>query len=897
MSAVPTPYPQPRIPRRAVAVRFAAMALVAVFAAGAMVFTSEVGALPASAAESALTVSWVGDSSSAAEYQPDRLPSSPHYEDFDSLEVTVSQTSGIVDQTIRVSVSGFAQTRSATQSSNDITADDAMNFVQAMQCWGPDPLADDFNETCQWGGRYGEGGGLGTSVVLDNAARVGPLDLDLAHPRDHDVPFRTSGGSEVSGKPRIEGAGTVYPILSYFGPSTTNEVTSARIGADGSGYFDFETQSANTASHLGCGSAARSTCWLVIVPRGTHFGGDGAECSGVLDKRNDNEPYEYGQGNAIQGGSPVNDECDYFDNRLVIPLEFSPTRVTCEVGSTETRVVGSQLMTAAMSSWQPALCESLKSTFSFATNADAVARAQLLETGANSPGIAFTGYPVSSGELLSEFERTQLAKTKLTYVPVGISAVVVGFISEVSGGRQESLVMSPRLLAKYLTQSYPFLVPQATSAQGRNATHLGAVNQTYTRPYQDPEFQLLNPSNYNEFQYPPALVLPGANADAIKQVWRWILADADAKAFLEGTADPWGMKVNPYYLPKSTANVIPWYLSDAGTYLETETTKEVGLTNLDGTPRKLTDLAMDSFPKYDRTLMPLQLNGERSRFDSIQFSPYAESLVGGARQAFRADSRAKVVWDPNVINAAGEKGDWTSAGPQLPGQRFMIVVTDSVSAARWGLSQVAVTAPGTKVTTTTDPAAITTVTLNRDSMASALSALEATSLDSVKQINPAKVASGGWPLTMVTYAGVNLSKSTPAARSTIADMLKQVTQAGQTPGTGLGELPIGYLPLTGGLQAQAALGVLEIRSWVAPRPTTAPTNGPAQDDYELASPTPTGDEGADPELTPGADELSDDRTAATSTGPVARSALVIALIIGVAGFVAGPILFRGRRLP
>lgn len=848
-------------------------------------------AIAAPPAGSAITVAWAGDVSLAQSFQPERVMSSPHYSDFDDLTVSVSQTSGIVDQTVRVTIAGFSPTISATQSRDGFDADNGQNFIQAMQCWGPDPNAENFNETCQWGGRV-DGTGVGNSVIADNLGRVGPLDLDFANPTVHDVKFVTASGREVSGKPRRGDDGRAsYDMLTYFSPSTTNEVAAARIGADGTGFFDFETQSADTAPHLGCGAAANVRCWLVIVPRGTHFGGNGAECSGIRANQDPYGLFTRGQANVIQGGSPVNDQCDYFANRVVVPLDFRPTGASCAIGGTETRIIGSQLMAAAMSSWQPSLCTTVNSTFNFSTNPDVLARSQLIATSTTSPNIAYSGFPVNAGELTTEDQRTALANSSLAYVPVAVSAMVVGFVAESASGRQESLVISPRLMAKYLTQSYSFLVPQAISSQGRNATHLGEVNRGYRLPFQDPEFQLLNPSNFLQFQYVPSVVLPASRADGIKQVWRWILADADARAFLSGTADPWGMTVNPYYLPAGTATTtIPWYLDENARYLEAETTKTVGLSNLDGTPRRLIDSPADDFSKSDKTTMPLQLATERSRFDSIQFAPYADTFFGGARQAFRAESRARTLWDPNALNAIGEPGDWKSTGAQIPGQRFMITVTDSVSALRWGISTARLTAPGSTITAATAPASIETVAMTAESMTSSLLALEATSLDSVTQVNPANVAATAWPMTMVTYAGVNLTKATDTARDTIAAMLTQVTTTGQVPGTAPGQLPAGYLPLTTQMQQMAAAGIATITSFGA-KPAevaiVAQPSGIAQDLVEAVVVPEVAGAGVEVAVVTRA------RTA-SSTEPLLQSGLAIALFAGLVGLLVAPVLIRGR---
>lgn len=837
---------------------------------------------------SELTVAWAGDTSSAAAFQPDRLPSSPHYGEFDTLRVTVSQTTGITDQALRVTISGFTKTISSYQTG--LEADNAKNYVQAMQCWGDDPLADDFNETCQWGGRYNvEANGLGTSVILDNAARTSTIDFDPANPTTHDVPFRTAGGREYSGKIQPDGNGGFrYPILDLIDPSTTNEVSSARIGADGTGYFDFEAQSADQAPHLGCGSAAHPRCWLVVVPRGTYFGGDGVECSSILDSANNYEPYSLHRPNSVQGGSPINDLCDYWDNRVVIPLDFAPTGASCTVGSAETRVIGSQLMVGAMSSWQPSLCQSLKTTFSFATNTDSVARTRLVDNSANSPSIAYTGFPVSSGEL-TEAERTLLTKTKFSYVPVAVSGVVIAFLAENSDGRVDELVLSPRLMAKLLTQSYPFLTPQSQGFPQLNAVHLGAVNRTYTFLSKDPEFRALNP-NHAAYPYNPALILPGpSGADAIRQVWRWIFADDDAVEFLGGTPDEYGMTVNPYYLELNNPSaVVPWYLDSAGNFLETPVSRPVGLFNLDGTPKVLSQQVLDTFPRNDETLAPLKKTTEASRFDSLQLSPYSETFLAGARQAFRADARSKTTWNPNTISASGTLGDWVSGGAQLPGQKFMLAVTDSVSAERWGLSVASLRGADKTIA----------VDFTAESMTKALTALEATSLDSVKQVNPAAVPVDGYPLTMVTYAGVNLTKSTAAQRTTIANMLTQVTTTGQTPGTGLGQLPAGYLPLTSTLLSQSTTAITEIRNYTAPSTSTPSTNGIAQDDFEGSFgsfPTESlGAEGENPTVTQGVDELASGVTPASASEPIARNGIVIALGVGLAGFLIAPFLFRGR---
>jgi hypothetical protein len=468
---------------------------------------------------------------------------------------------------------------------------------------------------------------------------------------------------------------------------------------------------------------------------------------------------------------------------------------------------------------------------------------------------------------------------------------VIGFIAEFADGRQEKLNISPRIMAKILTQSYPFLIPSSTSEPAKQIAHLAAANRSYLALNLDPDFQAINPTNYEQFPLPPAIVLPGpSGADAIRQVWRWITADPDAVAFLNGAEDPWKMKINPYYLPKGNVNAtVPWYLDSNKDFVETPTTRQVGLSNIDGTPQKLAESNLDSFPRDDETVAPLRLTVERSRFDSIQFAPYTDNLLTAARQGFRADANSKSIWDPNRINSNGTTGDWVSTGTQVPGAKFMIVVTDSPSAARYGLSTASVQVPGNKTAFVQPTVA---------SMTTALSAMAATSLDNVKQVDPKLVTAAGYPMTIVTYAGVNLTKTTAAARTTISSMLKQVTTTGQVPGTALGELPFGYVPLTPDLTAAASTGTTLIQSYVPPTTTTTTTTNIGQDSFDGGSSTTdlgTLATANDPTVTTGASTSETGRTEVIAADQaVARTGIALSLGVGLAGLLVAPILFRGR---
>ena len=134
-------------------------------------------------------------------------------------------------------------------------------------------------------------------------------------------------------------------------------------------------------------------------------------------------------------------------------------------------------------------------------------------------------------------------------------------------------------------------------------------------------------------------------------------------------------------------------------------------------------------------------------------------------------------------------------------------------------------------------------------------------------------------------------------------MLTQVTTSGQVPGSSTGELPAGYLPLTSALAAQSAQSITAIKNYVPPSNSTTRPNSPPQfganssDGFEesvvdgAASTT-----GVDPTVTTGIDPLTDERTPAAAASPLLNSGVLIALLVGVAGLIVAPILFRGGRL-
>jgi hypothetical protein len=847
---------------------------------------------PAQAAEdSTLTVKWLGDSGTASAFQPNRDTSGFEYDEFKNISVSVQQTKNLVDQAVVVSVSGFQSgTLGATDGAgSDWT--DAMNFMQAMQCWG-NPASADFRNTCEWGGKNVANNGLGRSVYSDNVYRLAPRDASPSADTTKDVPFKTVTGETVTGRyvPGAKPDTFDYPLLSYFGPNTTSEVSSARIKDNGTGTFDFQMQSDNTAPQLGCGSPDHLRCWLVLVPRGSVFGGDGQNCSSV--QKADLSFYSDGESDAIQGGSPVNTQCHYWDNRIVVPLDFNPVSAACP-GGAEQRVVGAQLLIGAFSSWQPKLCTAANGAYSFASNPDSVARDQLLD---GDTKLAFSSYPIVRNDLDTDELKNEFDTTTLSYAPVAIGALTISYYAEGPSGRITTLRLTPRLMAKLLTQSYAFEVPGATG-EGNGQTHLNPINRSYRLMSDDPDFRAANP-DWALYRTNPSLVLPGpSGADAIAQLWKWVQSDADARDFLNGKPDPWKMTVNPYFLPSGNpAALVPQY-DDTNTLivdsLGQPVLKPVGLSFADGSPLPLSSRVIDYFPLADQTEVPHSLTtgialaqGIRTRIGSLAFLPYANDFPSAAVTTFRANPGARTVWDPSAIDAAGETGAWVSPGPQVPGQRFVIAVTDLASSSQYDLSIAqlgAANGSGFVIPTTQTMAAALT------------SGLTTLSSGAVKQVDPAGVSADAYPLTTVVYSIVNLTSATKAQLQTYSAMLTYVAGDGQVSGVQPGQLPAGYLPLTADMVNQTRAAATAMASYTPPAVSSG--DGAGDGSYSGGGSTP--DQVVGEPTKPTVSDLPQvkepGKTPAVAASPANTPILAISLGVGLLGSILAPVLLRGRR--
>jgi hypothetical protein len=540
---------------------------------------------------------------------------------FADLKVTVSRTTNLRNEVVQVSWTGGRPTQ----------GNFGVDYLQIMQCWGDAATGPD-REQCQFGGLTGDtrGGAQVASrqVTYDIVDPLEPLRPTQERPLRF-VPFRS-----VTGKTTEAG------LSEFFDATTTNEVPFAATRGDGGGVVPFEVQTSVEAPGLGCGNVrstagapaavtgadtgtvtvaatgAPRSCWLVVVPRGN------VEVDGSTRTASSTNQLL---------SSPLSES--NWRQRLVVPLTFAPVGEPCPIGAAERPVLGQESVSEAVASWQPALCADGGPIFSFAQVPDAVARRQSLGDAA---GLSITTRTPAKEEVPE-------GRTRVV-APVSLSGLTVAFniesqsafsapaeVKARDGQRVTELNLTPRLVAKLLTQSY------RSGAANPDRPGLEKNPLDLTR---DPDFLRANPAFAAlRFVGIPTILVPAGLSDAGGLLFQWLLADPEAKAFLAGRPDPDGMVVNPAYK---------------------------GLSQQDG------------FPKSDTVCQTFLTS--QPPLCTLDAFPYAGDGHEAARAAARGDTLSRSIYDPSLVPAAYRK-----TVPQPTGQRAVLALTDTATAVRFGL--------------------------------------------------------------------------------------------------------------------------------------------------------------------------------------------------------------------
>lgn len=450
-------------------------------------------------------------------------------------------------------------------------------------------------------------------------------------------------------------------------------------------------------------------------------------------------------------------------NRIVVPLTFAPPSNVCALvnNSTPVPVYGSYLLLGATQQWAPHFCLN-KNLFSLQHVLTAEPEAKnLLQAG--SINAAFQGSPP-----------TKPFTGHVVQAPTAVTGFAVVFdIVGKTGQQYTTLRLDARLLAKLLTESYPsntYIQQNDTGLENPTTHQLNPLNIA-----DDPEFQALNPDipagNSQQMigdlagASAATLLAMSGDADTMTALTSYIDADPEARAWLDGKPDPWGMVVNPAYkgikLPVST-----WPLLD--TYVP------AGLESNDPceAASKVPWLPLVASPVESMATITLdmQFNLSDSQVDcnnSFQF--------------------------PSFI----------SVGQESPGATFILGVTSLADADQFGLDTAELETQGGSTSTATFSTAAGRSFVG-PSAASMRAAVQMLQPD--RQVGSwtmpytkLRTASGGksaYPGTMLISTDVPTHGVPKAIAGDLAKFITFAAGSGQHSGFGNGQLPPGYLPLT-----------------------------------------------------------------------------------------------------
>jgi hypothetical protein len=717
-----------------------------------------------------------------------------------TVTLKVSNTSDLRGrQDINVSWSGAMSTGGIQPDLNGVLASHQEYPMVLLECRGKDstsvPVAQRVDpRTCWTHGSDARYQGIPFTAFApwrldryattpDRAAVVGrPAQVPDACPdaaaSEHWLPFvATDGRSYDYGKQSCAGLPPEDFNLDTSSQVVPPNATFAPTGIDGSGSAKFDVWTEAENASLGCTAAV--ACTLEAIPiMGISCDPNGVspvakelplddipgpddiglatslcETTGTYDP---GELVSQSKSPAVAVGGQLWWSPSNWRNRIAVPLSFAPVSNACEQvgGGAPVAVFGSEVMTEATGQWAPSFCLDPKLfKFTHVQTAEPLART-LLNDPTSGVHAAFGSQSPPGG-----FARPTVQ------APVAVSGFSISYnIDDVAGAAIGNLRLTPRLLAKLLTQSYP--------ADDFDRFKTGQFPYLKSNPVNvaaDPEFKALNPRipSWVGLPGPATLIALSAESDVTAAVTSYINADPEARAWLDGKPDPWGMVVNPVY-KKIALPVLRWPLLD--TTLP-DFGEQVPCSHTDAAP--WLPLVASPTPTLATTSLDVQFAASPGKTGCTS--------LGDAN---------------NVLY------QWASLGRTQPGQRFVIGITSLGEAARYDLQSAALQTqssvdPAAKFT---DGSGRTFVAPSEKSLAAAASHLKADPTTTVWSASASALQgdSGAYPGIMVVNADVPTTGLTAPIAKDYANLLRFAAGAGQHPGSGNGQLPPGYVPMTSG---------------------------------------------------------------------------------------------------
>lgn len=797
-----------------------------------------------------------------------------------NVSVSVSQTANLVDrQQVRIDLKGFVPSRNA----NNITLNGTkVEYpVVVMQCRGdnPDRSACVNEDRVQWQAGWDVDAPPAQRAVADKQSRPGEVGVYPGAPdyetqlgnllRAEQLPYvsvdnvsylwvNTLGtdGEPIIDTPTVKS----FPptdVTSGEGAATVN-TRNIPIRANGTNSFLFEPRQKASQASLGCSDTQK--CSIVVVP--------------VMDMACRPEAAQNDYAKACGGdavgpvaGDPTSSETyNYFTtaklwlaesnwaNKIVFPITFLPDLQTCDVRGDHANIpaYGSELVSVAQERWGAAYCTGARQSDYlpvYSQGSEYFARRQFT----TKLGAAYQQNAVFVTQPVTESPRP------VAHAPTAISGFTVAFtIDDGNGAQVQNLTLSPRLLAKLITQSYnpaflsanerqgrrPYDGEQQITDQNRGDYYVGhpALLNNPMSLFADPEFADLNPSVVlKSGTLPLALHLGGTvnpvmftiDSDVTMELTRYITSDPVARAWLDGQPDPYGMRVNPAWMHLQPTQI--YTMLDS--WVKTPS------------PRKPAWLET-SGPTNDRFF----IRGGGDTCDEMHQTPYLTRVSNveiSARKAALAllDRRGSATPDCSWTQVPVPPKE-QDPKPQFPGdvvdqtvwyteakkpsadfgRRAMLAVTTVANARLYELPTAKLVNAGGKAVAPTPGTMVNALKTATVDQASGTIQLDHKQLTNAYQ----------YPGTMVAYLAAPTSGLDAQLARRYADYIEFMATAGQVPGATLANLPPGYDPLPPALvkQAKDAAAAVRAQRGEVPPPPGDPLGDGTSD---LGDPAPLAD--------------------------------------------------------
>lgn len=707
------------------------------------------------------------------------------------VTVTVSTTQNLRDrQSIQLSWTGAHPTGGRVADTNSLLAAHQEYPFMIVECRGVDsttaPADQQLSPATCWTQTPGERVGADFTFVfppfrVDRYATPDQRKYWVGVPSDaqklcgnavagaqHWIPFVAADGTNYPGGPN--GCAGIPPEAANFDASQApGSTTYAVTDTSGNGESRFIVQTGESNASLGCSSTV--PCSLVAIPIIGVSCDPAAAALPFADRPNRLQKPQaetqctaaghYGPGQVTDGSIGTEDLAvsgslwwseSNWRNRISFPLTFAPPSNVCDLTGTAkpTFFYGSQAMVQATQQWAPAFClDPKRFRFQHVQFSEPGSRNLLASGGVEAALVA--------GPPDAPYDKP------VVQAPAAVTGFGIAFSIDNNFGQPDTVLnLDARLLAKLMTMSYP--------GSADTKKEYSALSSNPTDIISDPEFRALNPGQMTAergFDSTPASTLfsISSDSDVMRALTSYINADPEARAWLDGQPDPWGMVVNPSY--------------------------------------KSISLPVVSWPQLD-TFVPAWLKNVNPCYadNATALLPLVAAPVANPAQVTINMQYDIANSQLNCKDAGQPNQRLTSLGRLNPGRRTLLGVVPLADAARYALRTANLQtwsdgAPSGKFDSDTgrffagaDSAGLTAAAklLTMDKTAGTWTVPYATLRSAAGK--------AAYPGIMVMSFNVP-TKGLPATdASRYAQLVRFAATTGQTPGSANGQLPGGYLPMT-----------------------------------------------------------------------------------------------------